>query len=271
MAHCSFDPRHTANGEASPDLLVLEVRQRENPHGPLVGVFLVERRESVRAQDRYATADASIQISYRQIMGERFSHVVTRGGFVGSYHEYNKTVTLTSGSLTGGGVFLDPPSLQGNSLRTYLMNEVVLWAKRWPNASINTISLVAHQGHDANKARRNQFYEQFGLAFAYADADRKAGQSQPMMAKELIPSDAWKKNIVRHNLVDFLNASIERAEHAELDLQIRTRTLKEAIAELRRIEGRPIRWALMQHARVLFWLFAMGFAACAIWIRAHGL
>lgn len=70
-----------------------------------------------------------------------------------TYHVHVNTVSITAGSLTEGIVVIDPPFLNGHGLGTYLMNEIIRWAKRWPNANVNTINLL--EGHGRHK---HQFY-----------------------------------------------------------------------------------------------------------------
>ncbi len=267
MGHASFDTTWAHGITVSPELQVLEVRNRENPDGPAISYFLVERRERTRATDKWATADATIHITYREISTYGYTHSAARGEFTGSYHAHVNTVSLTSGSLTGGGVFIDPPSIQGNRLGTYLMNEIVKWAKRWPEATVNTISLLEGQSHGDNKERRNRFYEQFGVTFEYTSADRKVGTSLPMLAQDLTPVDSWEKNIYEHNLLEFLSDTLYRKKIAEGELVHRTRAVKELYAEQKRIQGRPIRWALMQHIRTIFWAAGGAVVTYAAWLK----
>lgn len=52
------------------------------------------------------------------------------------------------------------------------MNEIVEWVQHWPEESVDGIKLLARQAKDDNKARRNWFYEQFGLVFDYIDPEQ---------------------------------------------------------------------------------------------------
>ncbi len=263
MAEASFDSTWENGASVSPALQVLEVRNRKNPERPPMGFFLVERRERNRASDRYATADETINIIYREISEDGYPRDPARGEFRGSYHAHVNTVSITAGSLTGGMVVIDPPSLHGHGLGTYLMNEVVRWAKRWPDATVNTINLLEGQGYGANRERRNRFYEQFGLEFEYTSAERKAGISLPMLAKDLVLVDRWKQNISEHNLMGFLASTLYRKKAAESDLVQRTKAVAELLAEQRRIRSMPLRWALLQHASSIFWTSVL-LTICAI-------
>ncbi|MYM80788.1 MULTISPECIES: GNAT family N-acetyltransferase [Duganella] len=267
MTGASFDSTWENGAPVSPTLQVLEVRNRKNPERPSMGFFLVERIEQTRACDRYATADNTINIIYREISDDGYPRDPARGEFSGSYHAHVNTVSITAGSLTGGMVVINPPSLQGHGLGTYLMNEVVRWAKRWPDATVHTINLLEGQAREENRERRNRFYEQFGLKFEYASAERKSGISLPIPAKDLVLTDRWKQNISEHNLMEFLASTLYRKRMAEDELVHRTRAVKELFAEQRRREARPLRWAMMQHMHNILWGAATIVVATLVWSK----
>ncbi|GBQ32032.1 hypothetical protein HLH34_00045 [Gluconacetobacter azotocaptans] len=74
-------------------------------------------------------------------------------------------ISLTSHNPRRGAVFLDLEELEGNRIGSYLMNLVVAWARQWPDASVNPITLLAHQARGENTIRRSRPYEQFGITF----------------------------------------------------------------------------------------------------------
>lgn len=267
MGQASFDSIWENGSRGSPELQVLKVRNRKNLDGPVIGHFLIERRERKRTTDRWATADVTISVSYREISSDCYGRETARGEFRGSYHAHVNTVSITAGSLTGGMVVIDPPSLQGHHLGTYLMNEIIRWAKRWPDATVNTVTLLQGQSHGENRERRNRFYEQFGLKFDYTSSERKAGTSLPMLAQELSLMDSWKKNISEHNLLEFLDDILYCKKVAEDELVHRTRAVKELCAEQRRIEARPLRWAFGQHAASILWGAALVLTTILVWER----
>lgn len=265
MGHASFDVTFGVGGAVRPEIQVLEIRSPKNPNGPVIAVFLVERRERTRAIDKWAGSDASIHLTYREISLNGEKNSAARGEFTGSYHAHVNTVSLTSGSLTGGGVFIDPPSMRGIRLGTYLMNEIVRWAKQWPEATVNTITLLEGQSHDENKERRNRFYEQFKVEFDYTSTERKAGPSFPILVRDLDLAHSWKENITECNLAEFLTDTVYRNKVAESELEHRTRTVKELSTEQRRIQAKPLRWALAQHSRTLFWGSVAVIIASLVW------
>lgn len=183
-------------------------------------------------------------VAYQRITA-KFSHRDGgKGRFDGSYSHNFNAVSLTSTSMSKGAVFLDLPGLDGQRIGTYLMNEIVQWVQQWPEATVNGIELLAGRGHGDNKARRNWFYEQFGLVFDYTDPEHREGRSRPMLAGALVKVETWKQNITEHRMLDYLAAVLYAEERATSELQARDRACAQLIAEQRRAEARPVRWAL---------------------------
>ena len=78
-----------------------------------------------------------------------------------------------------------------------MMNEIVTWAKQWPEAEVKTITLNADDAWPGNRQRRNRLYEQFNIAFDYDQhSDHGSGRSRSMHAGALTPVDTWTRNIV---------------------------------------------------------------------------
>jgi GNAT superfamily N-acetyltransferase len=249
-----------------PRILVLEVRDKAQPEAQALGWVLVERVETYLRDSDGMIYKASIRLLYQTIT-TRFSRQNDgNGGFDGSYcySRYNNSnaVSLTSPSMSSGAVFLDLPGLSGQRIGTYLMNEIVQWVQQWPDATVNSIRLSAGQASDDNKARRNWFYEQFGLVFDYTDPEHREGLSRPMQAKALTTVETWKQNIIEHRMPDYLASILHAGEHATLELQRSERACAELIAEQRKAEARPLLWALRQlchrHTNTIFtWLILL--------------
>ena len=146
---------------------------------------------------------------------------------------------MGAGDADGGG---DLPV--GHRIGTYLLNEIVQWVQRWPEATVNTVTLLSSQASGDNKERRNKFYEQFGLTFDYKDFERKEGESRPMLAGELNQVLTWKQNITEINMIDYLDNVLFSEERASTELAFRDRACKELIAEQRQAEAKPVRWLL---------------------------
>ena len=245
MALPSFDNGWREGQSVKPRILVLEIKDKDRPDDKALGWVLVEREETYRRDPRDGTIyEASIRLSYQRITA-KFSHRDGgKGRFDGSYSRNLNAVSLTSTSMSKGAVFLDLPGLDGQRIGTYLMNEIVQWVQQWPEATVNGIELLAGQGHGDNKARRNWFYEQFGLVFDYTDPEHREGRSRPMLAGALVKVETWKQNITEHRMLDYLAAVLYAEERATSELQARDRACAQLIAEQRRAEARPVRWAL---------------------------
>ena len=247
MALPSFDNGWREGQSVKPRILVLEIKDKDRPDDKALGWVLVEREETYRRDPRDGTIyEASIRLSYQRITA-KFSHRDGgKGRFDGSYSRNFNAVSLTSTSMSKGAVFLDLPGLDGQRIGTYLMNEIVQWVQQWPEATVNGIELLAGQGHGDNKARRNWFYEQFGLVFDYTDPEHREGRSRPMLAGALVKVETWRQNITEHRMLDYLAAVLYAEERATSELQARDRACAQLIAEQRRAEARPVRWALRQ-------------------------
>jgi len=244
-------------GWTKPRILILEVRHPEQPDGKPVAWLLVERLESVE-HDRSdgSIRRASICLSYQRIKPRGAQDVLSQGTFCGGYSKTPiEAVSLTSTSMGRGGVFLEPQALRGHRIGTYLMNEIVVWAKKWPEAQLHSIELSWGQGQDNNRERRNRFYEQFGIAFEYADEERRSGLSRPMPAKSLVPTDSWQANIVERPVFDYLADILYAEQTASFELQLRSAAIRDLVNERNAAYNHPGRWFLktlyQKHAGLL--------------------
>ncbi|EPY2831475.1 hypothetical protein ACXA37_002581 [Escherichia coli] len=245
MALPSFDNGWREGQSVKPRILVLEIKDKDRPDDKALGWVLVEREETYRRDPRDGTIyEASIRLSYQRITAKFSYRDGGKGRFDGSYSRNFNSVSLTSTSMSKGAVFLDLPGLDGQRIGTYLMNEIVQWVQQWPETTVNSIELLAGQAHGDNKSRRNWFYEQFGLVFDYTDPEHREGRSRPMLAGALVKVETWKQNITEHRMLDYLAAVLYAEERATSELQARDRACAQLIAEQRRAEARPVRWAL---------------------------
>ena len=222
--------------------------------------ILVDRQEELDIEQGEVQR-ARLCIYYWDLDGSTINGDVPSGEFSASYDKIHNLVSLTASCLsTGGYVRIDPPSLRGAHLGTYLMNQVVLWAKQWPDAQLREISLAPGDGSDReNRARRNRFYEQFGIVFDYRDTDHKVGESRPMIARELRSVTSWANSIIEHSIVDFLRESVAASKTAGAELRMLKRDAKDLRHRLTFACRRPIRWMLARllldnPARSLFYV-----------------
>jgi len=93
--------------------------------------------------------------------------------------------------LGNGRIDIDLEPLRGIGMGSLLMLPLVRWAKERPhNVPVVPINL---QGQDAKteaeRERRNQFYEKLGFVFDYEDEDRTYGVARRMLVSDLIMPD----------------------------------------------------------------------------------
>lgn len=254
-------------GRVAADVLVLTVRPVHNPELPPIAHLLVERRELKRLSPNNEATESSLELCY-QLLG------TTRGvgisGCFGAHYmpgrDGAKTRLTTAHGGMFGAVFLDLPGLEGNRIGTYLMNEIVLWAKQWPDASIGTIELTSGQAGDSNRERRNRFYEQFNIEFDYDDEEHRSGKSRPLKAAQLTTTDAWQRNITLTSVVDFVNDTLKERELQSIEIGRLTPALAYVKRHLAQAEARPFRFALQR----LWWGIAGNLSWIALVLIAAG-
>jgi len=201
----SFSPHFVDGERRTPRLVILEVRPvRAAPSDSPKLFVLVERVEKTIRNSDGSVYSVSLDLVYRVLEpGHR------QGAHFSSRWHGIYDVGRGAVSLTGGSIFLEPDSLRGMRVGTYLMNEIVGFAKRWPRADVRLIELLDLQAQEDNKERRNRFYERFGLVFDYGDSTRVTGVSRPMKTGALRQVDSWKTNIIQRPVDEFIVECLE--------------------------------------------------------------
>lgn len=251
----SFEPRrgpHTEGSRQKPVLQVLEVYGRDSSKADRrpVAHLILEREQSTRLDERDGSVfEASIELRYQRILGKfdfRRGSIYQVGSFVGAYSKLHGRVSVTSGAVYGGGgVFLNLTGLDGHRIGTYMMNEIVTWAKQWPEADVKPITLNAGDASPENKLRRNRLYEQFNIAFDFDQGSEEAsGCSRPMRASELRTVETWSQNVVERQMLDYLAELVHDRDEARADLAVRDKAVQELSAQHRLAMRRPLRWAM---------------------------
>lgn len=235
--------------------------------------ILVERKEEVEKDPRTnEICRATICIFYWELGGGPDSDSPD-GEFTGFYDQGFGGVSITSSSLSSGGyVVVDPPRLRGGRLGTYLMNEIVSWAKQWPDTPVCEVTLRSGDAIDLHsRLRRNRFYEGFGLEFDYSDTDKSTGVLRPMLARSLNEVTTWTQTITEYHLLDYLRTAFSAAEDAAITARMQVRTVEELCAELASAERRPIRWvaksSLRNHPAGVVVAAACILASLYIWFK----
>lgn len=250
-----------------PRMLVLEVRDKADLEGEPIAWLLVERHE-------YSTlAGTALELSYLRLTPAG-NVSGFHGEFRASYSPHTQTVSLSSSNPYSGRGFitLDLKGLAGQRIGTYLMNEVVQWAKQWPHAKINPLHLMeAHAQDESSRTRRNRFYEQFGLRFDFTDPSEQAGRSRPITPAELVTVDTWQQNIRELPFDGFLADLLRKQRDTEFELREAAAGEKRMTREFRQAWDRPLRWALsivVQRHGVSLAVASAGAALASIaWLR----
>jgi hypothetical protein len=251
----SFEPLrgpHSKGLRLKPLLQILEIydRGRGKSGGAPIAHLLLEREHTMRLDERDGSVyEASIELRYQRIFGA-FDHrqrsIYKAGSFVGSYSKLYSRVSVTSGDVYGrGGVFLNLEGLDGHRIATYMMNEIVTWAKQWPEAAVKPITLNASDASHDNKLRRNRLYEQFNIAFDYDHgSDGASGCSRAMRASELKTVDTWLLNIVERQALDYVAELVQDRDDTRVNLAARDKAVQELCAQYGEALSRPLRWAI---------------------------
>lgn len=242
-----FEYNYQNKTRKKPRICVLEIRDRKNLEEAPIAYLFVEREEQYSRTENGEVWRASIRLSYERI-DQRNPHTpVAKGHFVGGYCGSlcdEARVSLSSTDLSRGAIFLDLPGLNGQRIGTYLMNEIIAWAQQWPEAIVCPIELREEQAYDENRARRNQFYEQFGLKFAYVDSRKRSGFSEEVPTGSLHTVDTWRLNIRELAIDDYVSSMLDQNR----DLGFKVSGLSSAVEsysrQLSAAEKNPLQWAL---------------------------
>lgn len=271
MAIPSFDAGWRQRENIKPRIVVLEIRDRARVEEPPIGWVIVEREEVYKRDLSGEIFEASIRLSYQRVTTRASSFENGHGEFNGSYSSHFNAVSLTSSSMSNGSVYLSLPELNGQRIGTYLMNVIVEWVQQWPDASVNSIQLLSGQARGDNKARRNRFYEQFGLIFDYHDSAQREGSSRPMLVQGLSVVETWKDNISEHRMFDYLSDQLSETDSAKLKLGTLNHAFADLLAEQKKAEARPLRWAVRrlygQHSGAVIAGGALAIFASLLWFK----
>ena len=119
-------------------------------------------------------------------------------------------------SLTGGQLGIWDDTYRGNRLGRWLFNEIVSWAKQWPNADVNSIGLGPADATEDNLERRNKMYIEAGLDFGDDGNVIHVGRSREMKASKLVVLSSWKKenggNIVIQDIDSYMKELLKENE-----------------------------------------------------------
>ncbi|OAD16486.1 hypothetical protein [Achromobacter insolitus] len=229
-----FQKNWRERDESPAQQRVLEIKDRERP-GRIRCRVLVAREET------RSDWSATIKLSYVSLdaCGSGFGN----HAFTGKWERFPGGEQKVS--VTGGNLMLYGDGIpRGAHIGTYLLDEVVRWARQWPAAQVRQISLSSVDGGDDNRERRNQLYEQFGIRFRYSE-DRKSGVSvTPMSAAELTPvaPSVWDQDIAEIGALEYMRASKSALEMEGARVHALESDLQEHREQLAQAQGMPLRW-----------------------------
>ncbi|WPH20798.1 hypothetical protein [Variovorax paradoxus] len=248
----SFDRR------TSPSV-VLEVRHVDQFDQPPIAWLLVEEEPFYKHHEAEPERlkEAMLRLHFRRVHPGCADWKVGQFEFTASYVPLLRRISLTgSGAMAGAITLADlGADLKGQHVGTYLMNRMVRWAKQWPDAAVNPITLLASDGQGPNRLRRNRFYEQFGIAFEYEDAEQRGGKSRPMRAAELRevdPQSTWGVNILEVPTLVFAGALLEQKHQVEIEHRILRKAHDEIATEWLYFLRHPVKAMLRTFVRRLW-------------------
>ncbi|MBA0218800.1 GNAT family N-acetyltransferase [Pectobacterium brasiliense] len=156
-------------------------------------------------------------------------------------------------SLTGGELGIWDDNYKGNRLGRWLFNEIVSWAKQWPNADVNSIRLGPKDATEDNLERRNKMYTGAGLEFDYDDDEKRTGRSREMKASKLIVLSSWKKenggNIAIQNIDDYINNLIKENKSLKHEMENKKLSINSLNQKISMMESKTIKEMLRRALR----------------------
>lgn len=234
--------------------------------------LLVERKVTLEL-DGARILNARLNIDYRCIAARYCTAIRGHGSFSAHYSagfEGEPRVSLVSSIFSDGAFYIDPEELRGHGVGTYFLNEIVKWAKQWPDAIVCSIKLLAAQACAENKNRRNRVYEQFGLIIDYADPDRLAGVTRVMSASALKLVNV-KDNIQVLSVPEWMSEALTHERDMHFETLRREKVISELRQELDEARSKPITWGVRtwwwKHApNVYSYFFVAGFGLL-LWFK----
>ena len=135
-----------------PATYIIELHSKSSPDGEPIAYLLIQReeRQGLRRSDG-GLFDAEIELTYTEIIASQHSQTVAKKGWFNACYAMSldkPLISLTASKpCSSGYVVIEMEHLKGHRLGTYLMNEIVTWAKRWPDASVLPINLLKGQAY----------------------------------------------------------------------------------------------------------------------------
>jgi hypothetical protein len=247
----SLQSRWNDRKESPGKVRILEIHDRLRPEEDPIARLVFEVTERDR-DEGHLMHESQIEVHYERI--DTAGGFGSAGWFAANYCRRLNEVSLTSGLIySDGAVYLDLSGLEGQNIGTYVMNEIVKWAQRWPDAQVKCIELRPSEG---NYSRALGLFRRFGIQFDYDDDRRISGRSRPIAVRDLNVVDVWKKNIREVNVLDTLRKLLgredllERRRRLDVEKALREWAHQQAVAreaqDLLERRQHPVLWVLKQ-------------------------
>ncbi|WP_157130029.1 hypothetical protein [Achromobacter ruhlandii] len=255
-----------------PPVYVLEVRDKHKPEGLPIRWILVERTETRSVGHDGKLIRARIRMAFQPLRVDGSLYLEDGGFFAGSYSPgvagRPSDLSITAEDIYGGNVMIKSAALRGNRIGSHLMNEIVEWAMKWPDASVMPIMVAAVDAGPDNRERRNKFYGNFGITFPPCDGPLIEGRSLPMLAAQLTPHRTWEQNIVVKDIPSYIDELRKQVWSLKVENSKNASHVKHLEGVIEKAEDAPLRWAwghlATRAAGLVLWLLGIGFLAFVI-------
>ncbi|MEQ9924936.1 GNAT family N-acetyltransferase [Pectobacterium brasiliense] len=239
----------TPTSTKRPTLEILHIYERDNPDKYWKS-FLIE---TIYKNKNIGNEHNDLITLYFRCVGEKQDPELSFRAIHTILKNDNNVIVLETISLTCGSLGIWHKNYKGNRLGRWLFNEIVTWAKQWPNADVNSIRLGPKDATEDNLERRNKMYTGAGLEFDDDDNENRTGRSREMKASKLIVLSSWKKenggNIVIQNIDDYINELIKENESLKREMENKKLRINSLNQKLTIMESKTIKGILHRTSR----------------------
>ncbi len=175
------------------------------------------------------------------------------GDFGGRLERVDSTGPLYN--ITAGGMHLR--DLRGLHIGTWCQNQVMLWLHEQPPGRTKSFPLAAGDALDANRDRRNRFYEQFGSRFEW-DVPGVSGICPEQPTSDFRALEEVR-GVLAMDVVQALALAHSRLGHLECEVEGSRAQLGNLSTELDRVVVREALWRWACIGAVAVGLLALWF------------
>ncbi|MBE5212561.1 GNAT family N-acetyltransferase [Pectobacterium sp. A535-S3-A17] len=239
----------TPTSTKRPTLEILHIYERDNPDKYWKS-FLIE---TIYKNKNIGNEHNDLITLYFRRVGEKQDPELSFRAIHTILKNDNNVIVSETISLTCGSLGIWHNDYKGNRLGRWLFNEIVTWAKQWPNADVNSIRLGPADATEDNLERRNKMYTGAGLEFDDDDNENRTGRSREMKASKLIVLSSWKKenggNITLQDFDDYINELIKENESLKREMKNKKLRINSLNQKLSIMESKTIKGILRRTSR----------------------